>query len=197
MNQQIVPALPTERAQYERWYQLGLATMTATNVQLRAYQAAQHDKLMPWFPRFMVRCSAVGADQHVDAVIKAANGLTVMPNAITIDADYVDLTFALTTNDDVWHPTEGAAWRLYDGLLNNLIGTVFQPVTAITVGLSANYPASTGTARVIRPNFSMYGAPRAERVRVTVVPTTVTSAGPHGQRPTNRANVYALKNARP
>ncbi|CAM3160811.1 hypothetical protein [Lactiplantibacillus plajomi] len=169
MKRQIVPALPTERAQYERWYRLGLAAMTAVSARLRAEQRATGSETVSWFPQFVVRCSAVHADARITTVETVVHSLPVQPTAVRVAPNWVELTFELSQYADVpaWRASDGALWRLYDGLLTSLIGTAFEPLTQIRVGLTWYGDGQAGAREVMRPKFNLYDA---RQTRVTMVP---------------------------
>lgn len=169
MKRQIVPALPTERAQYEQWYRLGLAAMTAVSARLRAEQRSTGDALVSWFPQFIVRCSAVHADARITTVETVVHSLPVQPTAVRVAPNWVELTFELSQYAEVpvWRASDGALWRLYDGLLTSLIGTAFGPLTQIRVGLTWYGNGQAGSREVMRPRFNLYDA---RGTRVTMVP---------------------------
>ncbi|RRK10631.1 hypothetical protein D1831_06640 [Lactiplantibacillus garii] len=159
MKQQIVPALPTERVQYEQWYQLGLAAMTATTIRLRRLAHQREDGLVGWLPQFTVRCSAPNADQRLTDVQRAVAQLAVAPTSVLVTTEWVEATFTFVGTPGkaaVWNATDGALWRLYDGLLTSLVGTEFQPLTQIRVGLTRGNGL---TPQVVRPSFAAYAAP--------------------------------------
>lgn len=175
MKQSMVPALPTERVQYERWYQLGLnAVMAASTTLQRLHTPAQ--PMISAFPRFTVFCAVNHGEQHAAAIKQAAANLAVVPIEVDISRDQVALTFGLNWlagQLPVWHPTEGGVLRLYDGLLTNLLGSAFQPITEIQVTISdlemARGPQATPTATTLHPNFSQFGVDLAAGGLMSVV----------------------------
>lgn len=186
MKSKIVPALPTERAQYERWYQIGLEAMTAASATLGTLPQLP---AMSWVPTFTIICAATNPQARVAAIEKAARQLTVVPNRITINDHQVRLTFSLALAGN-WVITDGAFWRLYDGLLSNLIGSVFQPVVAIKIALNGH---ETAPVTPQRPHFHAYGATTEKPLEVTLQPASVTVAsctGTQGSSPTSK--VYRL-----
>ncbi|MFB9768824.1 hypothetical protein [Lactiplantibacillus modestisalitolerans] len=173
MRAKIVPALPTERAQYEQYYRLGLAAVTTAINTLRAQQRLATQRPLNWFPQFTVVCAAVAPQRQLAALRRAVRALPVSPTAVTIQANAVRLTFALPVDQQTtgWQLTEGAVWRLYDGLLNNLVGTAFQPVTAIQVGLTVSEPDQSGSQATQRLSFRNYGTTVPTDCQWSVMPT--------------------------
>ncbi|WP_338210533.1 hypothetical protein [Lactiplantibacillus paraxiangfangensis] len=191
MKQYIVPALPTERAQYERCYQLGLESLVATERQLRIQQSQCAGEPVSWFPQFTVRCQAFHADQRLDEVRQVLSELQIKPTSITVTSAWVELTFELALGlegQPVWQATDGGLCRLYDGLLNNFIQTNVQPLTQIRVGLSDFEAAPDVTPQLIRPNFKQYSAATSRLTVMALPEAVVNEPGQHTVR-----KLYQLK----
>ncbi|MFC6181293.1 hypothetical protein [Lactiplantibacillus daowaiensis] len=169
---QIVPALPIARVRYERWYQLGLSAVLAASTALTADHVAS---LTSCFPRFTVFCTVQHGDQQAAAIKQAAATLAVVPNEVDISQQQIALTFGLNwlqAGRPVWQPSAGAIFRLYDGLLTNLLKSAFQPVTKIMVTITDLAQVTTApTTSPIRiwPNFKQYGVNLAAGGLMSVV----------------------------
>jgi len=187
MNQQIVRALPTERIQYERWYQLGLPAVLAVNTTLAQLQATSATGEVSAFPAFTLVCAIHQGLQQLTAIKTAVAALKVIPQTVSISQQQVALTFGLQwsqTGQPTWHPTAARTLRLYDGLLTNLLGTPFQPITAIQVAVADWLPvgtsagASTVTKPVsVQPTFQNYGIQGSTTlIKVVQVPVETVTA---------------------
>jgi len=191
MTQAIVPALPAARIQYERWYQLGLQAVLTATTRLKQIQAASVTSQISAFPRFTIFCAIQRGDDRVTAIKQAALALKVVPIEVDISHDQVALTFGLNwlqAGLPVWQPTDARVLHLYDGLLTNLLGTPFQPITAMQVTVNdlataRLQPSTQAPARIgVQPNFHNYGVDLAAGglLSVVVAPALQWQSRPNG-----------------